>query len=443
MELGPLGSKVAGVMLRLCLLAVCVAAAAATNTLVLVDTLATRETHSIFLKSLQERGHELTVKVADDPSLQLSRYGEYLYQNLVIFAPGVEEFGGALSVETIVEFIDGGGNVLVAGSREAADLIRELVTEVGVEMDEEGAAVIDHLHYDANDDGQHTLIAAPSSGLIDSEVMVGARDAIPLLYRGTGLITDADNPLVLPVLRAPSTAYCYSPTQAITDYPHATGQNMLLVAALQARNNARVVVSGSLEFFSDAFIMASVQTPQGASYERSGNGRVVEALSRWVFMEEGVLRVVSIDHHLQGQSEPPVAYTIKDDVEYKIKVERLVEGTWKPYVANDMQMEFVRIDPFVRLTMTPSSNGLFSVKFKVPDVYGVYQFKVEYNRVGFTRLYSSTQVSVRPFTHLQYERFIECAYPYYASAFSMMVGVFLFSLVFLHHKESPSKTKAD
>ncbi|MPC73498.1 Dolichyl-diphosphooligosaccharide--protein glycosyltransferase subunit [Portunus trituberculatus] len=106
----------------------------------------------------------------------------------------------------------------------------------------------------------------------------------------------------------------------------------------------------------------------GASYERSGNGRVVEALSRWVFMEEGVLRVVSIDHHLQAQSEPPVAYTIKDDVEYKIKVERLVEGTWKPYVANDMQMEFVRIDPFVRLTMTPSTSGLFSVKFKVMSI---------------------------------------------------------------------------
>lgn len=53
----------------------------------------------ISLCIVSERGHELTVKVADDPSLQLSRYGEYLYQNLVIFAPGVEEFGGALSVE--------------------------------------------------------------------------------------------------------------------------------------------------------------------------------------------------------------------------------------------------------------------------------------------------------------------------------------------------------
>ena len=46
-------------------------------------------------------------------------------------------------------------------------------------------------------------------------------------------------------------------------------------------------------------------------------------------------------------------------------MERLVDGKWQPYLANDVQMEFVRIDPFVRLTMTPSSTGMFSVKFKV------------------------------------------------------------------------------
>jgi oligosaccharyltransferase complex subunit beta len=32
-----------------------------------------------------------------------------LYEHLIIFAPSVEEFGGSLSVETITEFIDGGG----------------------------------------------------------------------------------------------------------------------------------------------------------------------------------------------------------------------------------------------------------------------------------------------------------------------------------------------
>ena len=39
-------------------------------------------------------------------------------------------------------------------------------------------------------------------------------------------------------------------------------------------------------------------------------------------------------------------------------------------------------------------DGRFTSKFKLPDVYGVFQFKVDYNRVGFTHLYSTTQVSV-------------------------------------------------
>lgn len=52
----------------------------------------------------------MTFKSADDANLVLSKYGEYLYDNLIIFAPSVEEFGGAVSVEAIAEFIDGGGN---------------------------------------------------------------------------------------------------------------------------------------------------------------------------------------------------------------------------------------------------------------------------------------------------------------------------------------------
>ena len=42
------------------------------------------------------------------------------------------------------------------------------------------------------------------------------------------------------------------------EYPHATGKNTLLIAGLQARNNARVVFAGSLEFFSDEFFNAKV-----------------------------------------------------------------------------------------------------------------------------------------------------------------------------------------
>ena len=55
---------------------------------------------------------------------------------------------------------------------------------------------------------------------------------------------------------------------ACLQYPHAVGKNTLLIAGLQARNNARVVFSGSMLFFSDAFFNSAVQkaTPGSQGY---------------------------------------------------------------------------------------------------------------------------------------------------------------------------------
>ncbi|KAK9501613.1 hypothetical protein O3M35_012308 [Rhynocoris fuscipes] len=414
------------------------------ETLVLLDNLAIKETHSIFFRSLKDRGYSLTFKLADDANLVLSKYGEFLYDHLIIFAPSVEEFGGALSVDAITEFIDGGGNVLVAGSSLSSDTLRELASECGFEIDEEGAAVIDHLNYDINDGGKHTLIVADPSNLIDGPVIVGSKNIPPLLYQGTGLIADEDNPLVLHLLTASSSAYSYIPDQPIKEYPHAVGKNTLLIAALQARNNARVVFSGSLYFFSDEAFTSPVQKAQGGKrYEVSGNEQVATAISQWVLKENGVLRVKSVSHHRLGETRPPPSYTIMDMVVFTLELERKTSKGWVPHDADDVQIEFVRIDPFVRTKLIRKRPGFYEAVFKIPDVYGVYQFKVDYNRIGYTALYSSTQVSVRPLEHTQYERFIASAYPYYASAFSMMVGVFFFSIVFLHYKEEPTKAKHD
>ncbi|KAL7288834.1 hypothetical protein TKK_0016810 [Trichogramma kaykai] len=412
-------------------------------TLVLLDNLAIKETHSIFFKMLQGSGYTLTFKLADDANLVLSKYGEHLYDHLIIFAPTVEEFGGSMSVETITDFIDGGGNVLVAGSSQTGDALRDLASESGFEIDEVGTSVIDHMNYDVSDYGRHTKIVAEPSQLIDAPVIVGDRKVSPLLYQGTGLIADPDNPLVLKLLTASSSAYSYHPDKPVKDYPHAVGKNTLLIAALQARNNARVVFSGSLYFFSDEAFTSPVHKVQGENkHEVSGNQAVAEAIARWVFKENGVIRVSFVHHHKKGEAEPPVAYTIMDDVVYSINVEQLSGDKWVPFVAEDLQLEFVRIDPFVRQTMKHVANGRYEARFKIPDVYGVYQFKVDYTRIGLTHLYSTTQVSVRPLQHTQYERFIPSAYPYYISAFSMMFGVFLFSIVFLHFKDD-TKSKVE
>ena len=59
-------------------------------------------------------------------------------------------------------------------------------------------------------------------------------------------------------------------------------------------------------------------------------------------------------------------------------------------------MEFVRIDPFVRLPLKSNKKtGAFSIDFELPDVYGVFQFKIDYARLGYTFLQSATQVSTK------------------------------------------------
>ena len=73
------------------------------------------------------------------------------------------------------------------------------------------------------------------------------------------MVADPDNPLVLSVLHASSTSYSYQADLPVDDYPLAVGTNTLLIAALQARNNARVVFVGSLDFFSDEFFASAVQ----------------------------------------------------------------------------------------------------------------------------------------------------------------------------------------
>nr|XP_025867854.1 dolichyl-diphosphooligosaccharide--protein glycosyltransferase 48 kDa subunit [Vulpes vulpes] len=411
------------------------------RTLVLLDNLNLRETHSLFFRSLKDRAFELTFKTADDPSLSLIKYGEFLYDNLIIFSPSVEDFGGNINVETISTFIDGGGSVLVAASSDIGDPLRELGSECGIEFDEEKTAVIDHHNYDISDLGQHTLIVADPENLLKAPTIVGRSSLNPILFRGVGMVADPDNPLVLDILTGSSTSYSFFPDKPITQYPHAVGKNTLLIAGLQARNNARVVFSGSLDFFSDAFFNSAVQkaAPGSQRYSQTGNYELAVALSRWVFKEEGVLRVGPVSHHRVGETAPPNAYTVTDLVEYSIVIEQLSNGRWVPFDGDDIQLEFVRIDPFVR-TFLKKKGGKYSVQFKLPDVYGVFQFKVDYNRLGYTHLHSSTQVSVRPLQHTQYERFIPSAYPYYASAFSMMLGLFIFSTVFLHMKE---KEKSD
>ncbi|CAF4523684.1 unnamed protein product, partial [Rotaria socialis] len=212
------------------------------------------------------RGYSITFKTSDDSSLQIVKYGEYLYDHVIVFAPSTKEFGGRLDAEVLTQFVDAGGNVLVAGSNTVGDVIREFASECGIEFADDKSAVVDHLNYDLSDDGQHTLIVASPNNLLSSELIVGQakKNNLPFLFRGTGMSSDPENPLLLDVLTASSTSYTANPDEkTLSEYPATVGKRTLLISVLQARNNARVGFVGSLDFFSNDFFLSAAQPNNG------------------------------------------------------------------------------------------------------------------------------------------------------------------------------------
>jgi oligosaccharyltransferase complex subunit beta len=58
--------------------------------LILLDNLSLKSSHSIFFNSLKFCGFDLDFKLVDDPKLALQSYGQYLYDNLILFSPSIE-----------------------------------------------------------------------------------------------------------------------------------------------------------------------------------------------------------------------------------------------------------------------------------------------------------------------------------------------------------------
>ncbi|KAL5130004.1 Dolichyl-diphosphooligosaccharide--protein glycosyltransferase subunit [Glycine soja] len=376
--------------------------------LVLLDDFAIKSSHSLFFNSLKSRGFDLQFHLADDPKIALQRYGQYLYDALILFSPTIERFGGSIDAAAILDFVDSGHDLIVAADSNASDLIREIATECGVDFDEDPAAVVvDHSAYAVSaTEGDHTLIA--SDDFIKSDA--------PVLFQGIGHSLNPTNSLVLKVLSASPSAFSANPKS-------------------KARNNARILISGSLSLFSNRFFRSGVQKAGSPTkHEKSGNEQFLNELSKWIFHERGHLKAVNVQHHKVGEANEPAIYRINDNLEYSVEVYEWSGTAWEPYVADDVQVQFYMMSPYVLKTLSTDGKGRYFTSFKVPDVYGVFQFKVEYEKLGYTSLSLSKQIPVRPFRHNEYERFIPAAYPYYGASFSMMVGFFIFTAVHLYSK---------
>jgi oligosaccharyltransferase complex subunit beta len=128
--------------------------------------------------------------------------------------------------------------------------------------------MVDHTSYDLSDPHHdHSLLVA--SDFLNSSHVTDAAQR-PVLFRGLGQTVNPDNFLAVPILRAPASSYSAKQDEIITN-AHASGDNLLLVTGVQARNNARIAFAGSMYMFSDEAMDAEVQIPVWNSAQVSGN----------------------------------------------------------------------------------------------------------------------------------------------------------------------------
>eukprot|EP00658_Telonema_sp_P-2_P023508 TRINITY_DN19427_c0_g1_i1.p1 TRINITY_DN19427_c0_g1~~TRINITY_DN19427_c0_g1_i1.p1 ORF type:complete len:431 (+),score=76.52 TRINITY_DN19427_c0_g1_i1:35-1327(+) len=423
----------------LALLPACVAAAV---TLAVVDP-QSPEKYSEFFDSLRGvlndpspqnadvaavRGHQLTVMSAEDPGLKLARHGEFLFDNLILFCPGVEEFGGAVDANSILEFVDSGRNLLLTASNELGDPIREVASESGVIFSMES-----------------DFVAA--SNFEQYPTILGPNQLQPVLFEGIGMQFDPENRLVFKLLSGSASAYSGPPEISITaDTAGRSGRSTILMAALQARNNARIVFSGSNMIFSNDFLSRSVSPSAGSSPSSvSGNDKLGHQVSMWCFGERGKLRWSEISYGNTGETrlgDKRSEFTVSDPIEFWIRIEQWdgVGRDWVPYVTDDVQLEIRMLDPWVRANMTSDSTGLYKVQTQLPDQFGVFQLRIDYQRRGYSWIRVSEQVSVRPLRHNQHQRFLLANFPYYASSYAVMAGTLVFSAMLLYFKPDPAKS---
>jgi oligosaccharyltransferase complex subunit beta len=444
--------------LVLCLLAASAAAAPKPKVLVLLDDLDMQQTHSKFLQGVKNRGYDMKVSTMDAKSPALREFDEWLFDKLIIlsgsksaslsrrpelpspctWAPPASApppltaaptpprpapragMTGEIKPSTVLKFFDSGRDVFLALGADAPAQLRALAQDLGVDPAPAGTLVIDHAAFNRHaDDGTHTAVHATALAKLPAVFAPGASG--PVLFRGVGLTIAASSEVAFAALTAPYTSYAGTPGAGAAGGAPLAGPALVLVALVQGRNNARAAVSGSVDLLSDAFFAAAVP-----------NAPFAASVSKWAFRERGVLRASALRHAVEGGPPSPALYRISDRVRVELDLQECGEGGCRPYAADDVQVEFVMLDPHVRAALAHDGNGTFSASVRVPDVYGVFKWVVDYRRPGYSWVALEQTVPVRPFRHDEYERFIAQAYPYYTAVASMMAGFFALGFYFLY-----------
>lgn len=402
--------------------------------------LSTSEYSGLF-DSMSARGFELNH--TDVKSAELFADGEINYSHLILLPSKTTSPG--LSAKNIVKFAQDGGNILFLTSGDAlTETTRETLKQFNIQLSERGSVLVDHFHRYSRDTDE-------SENQRSYDIMLGKENLVPnpivptvykgIVYNGLSFTLGAKNSLLIPILRAYKTSYTFDTKEEFdySEHPWAVGSQAFLIASMQALNNARITVVGSAQLASNKYFKES----------SLGNENIMENLVKWTFQEKNVIKAVELTHYLatDPSAKNPDTYKVKTDAVFNLELSEYYDDEWHPFITNDIQLEFKMLDPYIRTTLTlnhtSSTSAIYSKTFLLPDHYGVFTFKVDYERSGISFIDIEETVTVRHLSHDEYPRFLQQAYPYYSITAAVMIGWLAFVFVWLldGQKKSNDDTK--
>ncbi|KAK3075498.1 oligosaccharyl transferase glycoprotein complex, beta subunit [Teratosphaeriaceae sp. CCFEE 6253] len=438
--------------------------------LVVIEDEEEKGKYTQFWSDLQERGFQLTYLSPKDTTLSLFQHDVPAYTHLLLLPTKSKGLGPSLTPQLIVDFVNAGSNVLLALSSTSGtpSAISALLAELDIALPaERNSLVVDHFNHDSISAPEtHDVLLLPSPGDKPGVKPFFAVPGLIAFPRAVGQVLGAASPLLAPILAAPRTAYAYNPKddsgEALDDL-FASGAQLALASAFQARNSARFTVLGSAEALTDEWFTASVSLPTNSVTKAGGaktptaNRAFARQLTAWAFKEAGVLRVEGIAHFLNEpptgaytfELNPPI-YRIKNHVYYSAALSEWDGTRWTPFVppAGDaVQLEFSMLSPFHRLNLNASSGNPtateFTAEFDLPDQHGIFNFMLEYRRPFLTVVEEKRTVTVRHFAHDEWPRsfVITGAYPWISGIGVTVVGWVGFVALWLYSK--PGKPQRD
>ncbi|KAH8696966.1 Dolichyl-diphosphooligosaccharide--protein glycosyltransferase subunit WBP1 [Phaeosphaeriaceae sp. PMI808] len=396
--------------------------------LVVLEEQSEREKYSVFLEDLTSRGFTTSVESPKADKLSLFKHGERAYDHIILLPAKSKGLGPALTANNVLEFLKKEGNILVALSSTSATptAVQSALLELDISIPAgKGAVVVDHFNYDAtsaSDKHDVLLLDLPRSLRSDVKNYFGGEGYIAV-PRAVGQVLGNESPLLSPILRAPSTAYSYSPKdedEAVED-PFAVGNQLNLISTMQAHNSARLTVVGSAELLQNQWFSENVKL--GGKSIKTANREFAHKLSAWTFKETGVVKVGKIVHYQdEGKTKKmntssaipennPTIYRVKSDVHFQVEISEYANDKLVPFVpasTDKVQLEFSMLSPFHRLNLSPigqtANATIFGVAFKTPDQHGIFNFRINFRRPFLTNVDEKRQVTVRHFAHDEWPR---------------------------------------